>query len=134
MHEPPRSPDRDLPVGHPLQVAANFRFSQRRFGDEWHRRWELRVDQLRGLASPIQGTVHDPPNAATSERLTHGSRLRSAERTEGKARQISIQHVMRVLDVGMAHQKHARRPAEKVQLVALNLDIVPSGSCARRLG
>ena len=134
MHEPPRSPDRDLPVGHPLQVAANFGFSQRRFGDEWHWRRELGVDQLGRLTSPVQRTVHDPPQAAVSERLTNGSSLRSPQRAEGETGQISIQDAVRVLDVGVAHQEDTCRPAQKVQLVALNPAIVPSGSCARRLG
>jgi len=77
--------------------------------------------------------VHDPPDTTVSERLTNRSRLQSPQRAQGKTGQVSVQDAVRVLDIGVAHQEHARRSAEKVQLVALNPAIVPSGSCALQL-
>jgi hypothetical protein len=125
VHEPPRAHDRDLPVGRALKITPELRFDKRRLLNERHWSRKLGIDQLSGLAGALEGAMHDPANAAVSQRPADRRRLRSTQRTQVETGQVTIKDAMGILDVGVPHEEHASR-AEQIQLIESNRIILPS--------
>ncbi len=115
VQEPPWSANGNLPVGNALQVAADVGLAQLWLGNEWHGRWKLGVDDLGSFPGAIQWAVHDPPNAGVAQRSADGGGLRPTQRAEVEAGQMTVEDPVRVLDIGMAHQEHARARFRKAQ-------------------
>lgn len=115
VQEPFRAAKGNLPVRNALQVAADVRLTQRRLWDERHRIGKLRVDDFSGFSGAIQRTVHDAPEAAAAKGSAGGRRLGAAECAEVEAGQMAIENPMRILDIGMTHQEHARAWLRKAQ-------------------
>jgi hypothetical protein len=104
VHQPERPPDRDLPVGDALQVAAELGLDQLTVGLE--RRWVRLVlgDDARRLRRPRQRAVDDPREPGVAQLFTERCRLRPSQRAELEAVEMAVQDVVRVLDVGVPDQ------------------------------
>src|SRR5438552_9917598 len=116
MHHPFRSPYRDLPERHPLQIATELRLPQRRLHLERNRRGELGVDDLGGLAGALQRAVHDPLDTAIAQRLSNRRRLRPAEGAEVKAWQVTIENPVGDFHIGVPHQQQLGGRTHRVSL------------------
>ena len=117
MQEPPWPSNGDLPVGNALQVAADVGLAELRLGNERHGAGELRVDDLGSFPRAIQWAVHDPPDIAIAQRSADGGCLRSTERAQIEAGQMTVEHPVRVFDIGMPHQQHTRAWLGKAQAI-----------------
>src|SRR2546421_11381878 len=66
VENPFRASNRNLPVGDPLEVAADRRLDECRLRDERNRRGQLGVDELGGFTGAFQRAVQDAWDAAVA--------------------------------------------------------------------
>src|SRR2546429_6958383 len=84
VHHPFRSPYRDLPERHALQIATELRLPQRRLHLERNRRGHLGVDDLGGFPGAPHRAEHDALDNPHTPRMAYRRPPRPAPGAEGK--------------------------------------------------
>src|SRR5204863_2261935 len=94
--------NRNLPVGHSLQVTRKIRLAKVKVGLQDRRRRQRLADDLSCLFCPFQRAVDDAPHGGGPQGLANGRRLRAPKSAETEAWEVPIQQPLGGFDIRVA--------------------------------